>query len=109
VGEGQRAVKKRKTYRRTFIREWRPYRHFTQERLARAVGVSVGLISLLERGKSPYSQALLEAIAGALSCPPADLLIRNPNDPEGLWSLWDGLEATERKQAISVLRAIKPR
>jgi len=102
-------VKKRRTYRRTFIRNWREYRNLTQERLADRIGRSVGLISLIEAGKSPYTQETLEALAGALGCEPVDLLIRNPPDPEGIWTIWDTLETPEKRQAVEVIKAIRKR
>lgn len=100
-------MKKRKAYRRTFIRQWREYRNLSQERLAERVGKSVGLISLVERGKSPYTQGLLESLAMALGCEPVDLLIRNPIDPDGIWTIWDTLEPPEKRQAVEVLKAIR--
>lgn len=98
---------RKKQYRRTFIREWREFRGLSQERLAERVGMTPGLISQLETRKAPYNQPLLEAIADALLCDPVDLLIRNPLDPEGVWSVWDSVDPTQRKQAIEILKTFK--
>lgn len=97
----------RKTHRPTFIREWRRYRNLTLERLADRLEVTPGNLSQLERGLIGYSQPLLEALANALGCSVADLLIRDPTDPEGIWSIWEGLKPAERHQAIEVLKALK--
>lgn len=78
------AKRKQKTWRRTFIKEWREYRNLTQERLAERIDRSPGLISKIENQQGPYTQQTLEAIAGALGCQPVDLLIRNPLDPISL-------------------------
>lgn len=92
---------------RHFIREWREFRDLSQERLADRVDVSRGTISQLENGAIAYTQAMLEALADALSCEPADLINRNPIEDEQIWSLWKMLSEAQRKQAIRVLRALK--
>lgn len=56
------------------IREKRKQNHFTQERLAEDLGVSVGYVSQVERGVTKISLELLSAIASLLSCDPAELL-----------------------------------
>lgn len=93
--------------RRHFIREWRKARGLSQERLAARVGVSTASISQLETGKQAYTQPMLEAIADALAVDPGSLLMRNPEDPDGIWSVWDALPAPERPRAIRVLKALR--
>jgi transcriptional regulator with XRE-family HTH domain len=97
----------RKTYGPTFIRQWRRHRNLTLERLADRLDVTPGNLSQLERGIIGYSQPLLEALADALGCSVADLLVRDPTDPEGIWSIWDALEPLQRQQAVAVLKALK--
>ncbi|MFG1302681.1 helix-turn-helix transcriptional regulator [Xanthobacter autotrophicus] len=63
---------------RHFIREWRKFRHLTQEQVAARVDMSRENYSRVERGLIPYSQDALEQIADALSCEPGDLLGRDP-------------------------------
>lgn len=63
---------------RHYIKEWRDFRGFTQERLAERVGLTAGAISQLERGLTGYTQPTIEALADALNCEPGDLLDRNP-------------------------------
>lgn len=53
----------------------------TQEELGEAIGTSGATISRIESGKQPYTQDVLEALAAALDCKPADLLERHPSDP----------------------------
>ncbi|MBM0204543.1 helix-turn-helix domain-containing protein [Micromonospora sp. STR1s_5] len=62
----------------TFIREWREYRGFTLELLAARIGSTHATLSRVERGKSPYSQGLLEALAEALATEPGTLLSMSP-------------------------------
>lgn len=84
--------------RRPFIAEWRKYRgRMSQERLAARVeefsgrSFSASALSRIENAKSPYQQWQLEAIAEALGCHPADLLIRDPLKPDAIWSIHDSL------------------
>ena len=90
-----------------FLREWRKHRGYTQEQFAEMTGLSKPYVSQLERGERQFNQDLLELFAINLRCAPADLLIRDPSDPEGIWSLWDTLAPTERAQAVNVIKAIR--
>jgi transcriptional regulator with XRE-family HTH domain len=89
---------------RLFLREWREFRQLSQDALASRIGKTQGLISQLENAKVNYTGALLEALADALRCEPADLIMRNPQDPEAPWSIWDRLRAVERKEVIDFLK-----
>lgn len=99
--------------RRHFIKEWRKFRGLTQEQLAERVGVAVSSISQLETMKQGYSQPTLEAIADALQCEPADLLMRKPpnkDDPDpnnGIWSIWENLDQPAKIQAIQILETFR--
>lgn len=88
------------------LKAWRRYRGLTQEKLAARVDMSTSSISQLEKGKQQYRQETLELLAWALSCEPGDLLMRDPTDPEGIWSVWDTLKPAQRKQAIRLIKAI---
>ena len=90
----------------TFIRQWREHRGLSLERLADRLSTTKASLSRIERGLQPYSQPLLEALAEALICSPADLLMRNPADPDGIWSIWDNIPEVDRPRAVAVLRAM---
>jgi transcriptional regulator with XRE-family HTH domain len=90
-----------------FLKQWRTHRGYSQERLAEMVQTSKGYISDLERGKRPYNQVLLEALADALQCSPPDLLMRDPTQADGIWSIWDTLSAPEQKQVVEIAKTIK--
>lgn len=92
---------------RWFLKEWRKHRGYTQDRLAEMVSLSKPYISQLERGRRQYTQELLELLANALSCEPVDLIIRDPSDASGLWSIYEQLTPVERVQAVEVIKAIK--
>jgi transcriptional regulator with XRE-family HTH domain len=98
---------------RTYIKEWRKFRGLTlaqlSDRLAveETVEISDGQLSRIERSQQPYSQDLLEAIARVLRCEPADLLMRDPTDPEALWSIYDQLTPAQRQQLAEFGQIIK--
>jgi transcriptional regulator with XRE-family HTH domain len=90
-----------------YIKEWRKFRKLTQDELAERVGITRTYLSKIENAKRKYDQRFLEAAADALECTIADLLVRDPSEPEGIWSVWEELEPFERAQAIEVLKALK--
>lgn len=92
--------------RRLFLKEWRKFRGLNQEQLAERIGINQGHYSRIEQRKRPYDEEFLERAAEALRCEPADLLMRDPTDPEGIWSLWETLSVPERRQAITVIKAL---
>lgn len=93
--------------RRTFFREWRKFRNLTLEALAERIGVTAGALSQLERGETGYTQPMLEALANAMNCEPADLLIRDPNEPESPLLIWNQLKPGQKKQAIMILKTLR--
>ena len=97
---------KRPQYRRTFIRQWREDRDLTLEQLASAIGTTHATLSRIERGLQPYSQALLEAIADRLGIDVANLLMRDPLDPNAMWSIWDQAKPGERRMIVEVAKTI---
>jgi transcriptional regulator with XRE-family HTH domain len=101
----------RRPARPTYIRVWRQYRGLTLEQTADRVGTSVGgfthaSLSRIERGLQPYSQPVLEALADALGTDAASLLTRDPNEAEGLWTLWDQARPGERKLIVDLAKTI---
>lgn len=92
---------KRKPYRPTFLLQWRKHRELSQEALAERVAETLARtfthasVSRLERGKQAYTQPVLEALALALGCEPVDLLIRNPEDKDAPWSIYDRLKRAD--------------
>ena len=99
-----------KTRRQTYFKEWRKHRNLTLERLAERINVTIGALSQLENGTTNYTQPMLEALADALYCQPADLIMRPPSvdaelklAPE-VALLWDQIPVADRDQALRILR-----
>lgn len=102
-----KAAKKRKSFHAWFLRDWRKDRGLTLEQLAARIGSTGATVSRLERGQQPYSQPLLEALAEALNCQPADLIMRPPGASDRLKSVLDGLSEADQKRALAVIQALK--
>lgn len=102
----------RRQYRKTFIREWRKHRHLTLEQLSSRLedmgqgDLGPSALSMLERGQRAYTQQSLEALAHALSTDVASLLMRNPTDPEAIWSVWDNAKPGERKMIVDIAKTV---
>lgn len=93
-------------YKLTFIRQWREDRGYSLEQLGEMVGITHASLSRIERGLQPYGQKLLEAIAEALRTDVPSLLMRNPTDPEGIWSVWDQAKPGEKSVIVDLARTI---
>lgn len=101
-------------YRPTFIRHYRKKAGLTLEQLADRLvtmnpdlrGTTHASLGRIERGLQPYSQALLEAIADALNTDAASLIMRNPDDPHGIWSIWDRAKPAERQMIVDIAKTI---
>ena len=63
-------------------------------------------LSRIERGKLPYNQNLVEILAQVYRTDRASLIMRDPSDPDGLWSIWEQLKPRERAQAVEVMKAL---
>ena len=92
---------------RHFIREWRKFRGLTQVQLAERIGIDKTYLSKIEGGKRRYDQPFLEAAAEVLRCAPADLIMRDPTDPDGIWSVWDALAPMQRSQVVEIAKTLK--
>lgn len=92
---------------RHFIKEWRKFRQLTQEQLADRVGVDRSYVNKIENGKKRYDQPFLETAAEAMRCEPADLIMRDPSQPESIWTIWDQIPIQDRPKAAKVLEAFK--
>lgn len=88
------------------MKEWRKHRGYTQGQLAEMIGTSVPNLSRIETGQQPYTQDFLEAAADALRTDAASLIMRNPLEPEALWSIWDSASPGQRVQILEVAKAL---
>jgi transcriptional regulator with XRE-family HTH domain len=90
-----------------YLRQWRKHRSLTQDQLAERIGISKPYLSQIETGKRQWTQELLDKLADELRCEPADLIVRDPSDPDGIWSIWDQLRPLERAQVVEIAKTLK--
>lgn len=100
------AYRPKRPRRRTFFRQWREHRGLTQEQLADRLETSVASVSRLENGSQPYTQDTLEALAEAFNTDPASLIMRDPTQPEAIWSLWEQAKTGERQLIEELARSV---
>lgn len=93
-------------YRPTFLRQWREKRQYTLEDVGEAIGISHAQLGRIERGLQPYNQKLLEALAEHYSTDVASLLMRDPTDPDGIWSLWDRAKTGQREMIVDLAKTV---
>jgi DNA-binding Xre family transcriptional regulator len=96
----------RTQFRKTFIRQWRKHRQLSLEQLAERLDMTASHLSMLERGGRGYTQETLEAIADALTTDVASLLMRDPTDPDAIWSIWDEAKPGQRRMIVEVGKTI---
>lgn len=100
-------IKNKKVQRsRHFIKEWRKFRGLTVAQLADRLSTSNASISRIENGEQPYTQDFLDACADALSTDSASLIMRNPLESAGIWTIWEKALPAEREQIVSVAEAL---
>jgi transcriptional regulator with XRE-family HTH domain len=85
------------------MRQWREYKDMTLEAVGEAVNLSHAQLGRIERGLQPYNQELLEALADLYGTTPASLLMRDPTQPDSMWSLWDQAKEAERQETEKFL------
>lgn len=93
-------------FRKTFIRQWREFRGLTLEQLGERLEMTSSYLSMLERAQRGYTQETLEAIANALQTDVASLLMRNPTDPDQIWSVWDQAKPGQRRQIVEIAKTL---
>lgn len=71
------------------------------------IGLTHSTLSRIETFKVPYNQRLLEVLAEVYRTDVASLIIRNPADPEGIWSIYDQIPTPQRATALKVLSGFK--
>lgn len=71
------------------------------------IGLSHSTLSRIENFKVPYNQSLLEVLAEVYRTDVASLIMRNPGDPDGIWTIYDQIPAADRPVALKVLSGFR--
>lgn len=70
------------------------------------IGLSHSTLSRIESFKVPYNQRLLEVLAEVYGTDVPSLIMRDPTEPNALWSIVDQLKPTQRPVARRMLEAL---
>lgn len=95
-----------RTLRPHHLRAWRKYRNKTLVQVAEELHVGRIQLGRIEKGEQPYNQELLERLADIYACDVPDLLMRDPTEPDNIWSLWERAKPVERRQIVDVATAL---
>lgn len=115
---------RRKDRKPHYLREWRAFNDLTLEAVvekigllssewasadptARAMTMTHATLSRIERAKLPYNQHLLELLADIYKTDEASLLMRDPTEPDSIWSIWDQLKQPEKRQVVEIAKTIR--
>jgi transcriptional regulator with XRE-family HTH domain len=92
-----------------FVRAWRNFYGMTLAELSERTELSISQISRIEAGTRGYSRDSLGRIAAAFRISIAELLDRDPRDPDKIWAMLDALRAlppSEQQRAIEMIRLL---
>jgi transcriptional regulator with XRE-family HTH domain len=105
----------KRTYRLTYIRQWREARGLSLRALAGRLEqepgeelISHASLQRIETGSQPYSQPILEAIANALSVTPTQLLEHDPTKQGEVVDMFAGLDNDQRDDFARTVAAMTP-
>jgi transcriptional regulator with XRE-family HTH domain len=104
-----RRPKKGRDLGRHYLKEWRAFRHLTQEQSANRIGVDRSLLSKLENYRAQYTQQILEECAVAYDCTVEQLLFVDPNFQDVPRLVYDSLRRAspdKQRQAVAVIEAL---
>jgi transcriptional regulator with XRE-family HTH domain len=101
-------------YTKTYIREWRQKRGLSLRQLAERLEyepggnplISYASLSRIEKGKQPYSQPILEAIAHALNVRVVQLLEDHPEYEAEIIDLFRKIPDAKKDSALAILKAL---
>jgi transcriptional regulator with XRE-family HTH domain len=89
-----------------YLREWRKFRHLTQQQLADAVGTSKTVVSEMERGNLQLSPKWLRKFAPVLRTQPGYIIDHDPEELDNdIIDIWSRIDLQDREQAARVLRS----
>lgn len=95
-----------RTTNKHFLREWRQHRGYSLERVAEAVGMTHASLSRIERGLQQPRDELLVLLADYYQTEPASLRMRDPTEPDSLWTIYDQLTPVQRRQVTEIAKTI---
>jgi transcriptional regulator with XRE-family HTH domain len=91
-----------------FLREWREFRHMTQDELAAAVGTSKSVVSDMERNKLQLSPKWARRFAPVLKTQPGYIVDHDPADLDtDIIDIWAHIPDSDKATARRVLESFR--
>lgn len=92
---------------KTYFREWREYKNWTQQELADRLDTSAATVSRIEKGERDWGKGYLEAFAYVVGCPnPTDPITRPPGQAVSLDDMLKNAPPEIQRQALAVVKTI---
>lgn len=109
---------------RHFLREWRDHRDLSLEQVSERIALlssersdadpeskrmtmTHATLSRIERGLIPYGQYLLELLADIYQTDPGSLIMRDPSEPDAIWSIWDKLAPADKVRVVELAKTFQ--
>lgn len=94
-----------------YLREWRDFMGWSQERLAEMVDTHQSKIARIERGERALKTGFLHELAAVFRVPPSALLEVNPSTEEGAQTAtmlvaWNKLTSSQRADMLKMIVAV---
>lgn len=107
LGMAKHGKPRKRARPRHYLLEWRKKFGMTQAVLAERIGYSRSYYANIESGKRHYDQELLEALTVVYKCSIGDLIMRDPNEPSSILSIWQDIPDSERPRLQHMLEAFR--
>lgn len=92
---------------RTYFKEWREWKGWTQQELADRMETTAATVSRIEKGERDWSKGYLEAFSHVIGCENlTDPISRPPNAPVTLDDMLRDATPEIRRQAFKVVEAL---
>lgn len=90
---------------KTYFKEWREWKGWTQQELADRMEIAKQTVSRVENGMRDWGKGYLEAFAYVIGCDVSDPITRSPDTPSAD-QLLRNATPEQRRQAMAIIEAV---
>lgn len=92
---------------RTYFKEWREWKGWTQQELADRLETTTATVSRIENGARDWSKGYLESFSHVIGCEdPTDPITRPPYGPEPIIKLLRSASPEKQAEALRIVEAL---
>jgi transcriptional regulator with XRE-family HTH domain len=92
---------------RTYFKEWREWKGWTQQEVADRLETTTATVSRIENGARDWSKGYVEAFAHVIGCDdPADPITRPPDGPDPIMKLLRSASPEKQAEALRIVEAL---